>query len=256
MINRRALLALVPLLALAAGCTKDRATFAPAWKAAVQAKDGRAALALLDRAARDKIVSGLKKSQDKAAKDPAFKKLFVAANAPEDTTRAPEDLAAALIASQMGEGKADLGDDGKAAQIHLEDGNWRVAAEPVGFVDPDGAPLTLRLRLPGAPEREIPPGKPTYTVHVQWEGKTPAEVHDAYSKAVARIGEIAHFQDGWAAGADRLVNAYWEIEAKALDHEYKVDLDGSITPVMTYFDDKTLSQKKQPRDKLSFGAWR
>jgi hypothetical protein len=93
-------------------------------------------------------------------------------------------------------------------------------------------------------------------VHVQWEGKTPGEVHDAYTKAVSRIAELAHLGDGYAAVAGRLVNAYWEAEEKALDHEFKVDVDGSITPVLTFFDEKALSPKKQERGKLTYGAWR
>jgi len=254
--SRRHALAL--LLALAsAGCTKDRSTFSAAWKAAVQAKDGSAAFALLDRASRDKVVAGLKKSQEKAAKDEAFKKLFADASAPADTTRAPELLAGALIAAQMADGKAELTDDGKTAQIHLDGGDWRVAPELVGFVDPDGAPITLRLRLPGAPPREAPAGVTSFDVHVPRSGKTVAEIHEQQAKALTRVAELAHLDEAYVASAVRVMNHFADVDDdQAIDRQFQVDRDGGITPVFTVFNRQTLGEQKRPKGKLAFGAWR
>jgi hypothetical protein len=252
---RTALLALV-LVLLVPACTKDRSTFSTGWKAAVQTKDGRAAFGLLDRATRDKIVAGLKKSQEKAAKDEEFKKLFAAANAPADTTRPPEELAAAAIAAQLAEGGADVTDDGKTTQIHLEEDAWRMAAEPVGFVDPDGAPVTLRLRFPGVRALQPAGGSTSYRVQVEREGKTFAQIHEAQTKALARVVELAHLDaDGYAAAATKILD-YYASMPEILEPAFELGSDGSLTAVYKRFDPQLLNERLKQQPTLAFGVWK
>jgi hypothetical protein len=151
-----ALLILAPTLA---SCARpDRKTFADSWKAAVEKNDPRSAWGLFDRAARERILAGLKRSQEKAQRDEEFRNLFAYVNAPADTNLPPEELAVALLGQHLDQ--AEVVDDGKTGLMHIEDGKWRASVEPVGFVDPDGVPLTLSVRLPAEGTAAVAPAAP------------------------------------------------------------------------------------------------
>jgi hypothetical protein len=134
------------ILSLVVACAKpDRKTFGDAWKAAVASRDGRAAWDLLDKASRERIIAGLKRSQEKAKQDEEFRRLFSYVNAPADTNLSTEELAIVVLGQVIDQ--SDIVDDGTTKLVHIEGGKWRASVEPVGFVGMDGVPLTLSVRL-------------------------------------------------------------------------------------------------------------
>ena len=137
----------ISLLALAVGCTPGRKTFAESWKIAVEKSDARLAWNLLDSASRGRIVTALKRTQGKAKQSEEFRHLFSFVNAPADVNLPTEELAIALLGQQLTGKEKQIVDDGKTTLIHIESGKWVASVEPVGFFDPDGAALTLAIRL-------------------------------------------------------------------------------------------------------------
>lgn len=138
----------ISLLTLAVGCTPGRKTFAESWKTAVEKSDAHLAWNLLDSASRGRIVTALKRSQEKTKQSEDFRNLFSFVSAPADVNLPTEELAIALLGQQLTGKEKQIVDDGKTTLIHTESGKWVASVEPVGFVDPEGAALTLAIRLP------------------------------------------------------------------------------------------------------------
>jgi hypothetical protein len=270
--SRRRWVVVMILVAIASGCARppSREAFVAGWKQAVQAKDGAAVWRLLDASTRARILEGVRRSQARAAKDATWKALAAWVNAPVDVAQPPEQVAVALLARRLGD---SVNGDG-SPPAHLEGGRWVATVEPVGFVDPTGAALTLDLLLL-APYTPPPPSAITgrrVSVPIRdfrsGDVKEPSVVEAEYRQVAQRIGEDAKLPPAWVAVTMLLFRFYSpyildesalpladEQRGKIVESSYGVEPDGSITVTIGIFSDRLLRVEDLPQPRLGFGAW-
>jgi hypothetical protein len=169
-----------------AGCHREAPEqFTEAWKKAAQAHEDRALFARLDDATQTRLKAAAERNLAKAKSDPAFAFIFasllssgdepVAPEAAAEVTRATaDDLAVKLLhpaaascypsgwdltfgaSAPDGDGLSITGNvtgpapapNSSARVVRASDGNWRVPAETVAYLDEGNAVYALAIHLP------------------------------------------------------------------------------------------------------------
>lgn len=192
-------IALLALLFIA-GCRAKPATFFDEWKGAVAQKDALTLWNLFSSGSRERLLSSLKQSQEKAKEDPQFKAILTSMGKQllklDTATAPPEDIAVAIVKHQLDLGYggprlagatlveatatgdvAEMSVDLPAANGKVERGkasltyeakHWRVVVEPIGFMDAQSIVLSAWLLLPFyegyEPQSEAAPDADVLTV--------------------------------------------------------------------------------------------
>ena len=247
---------MVLVLVLLAACSKkapDRKSWATAWEKAAKTPDSKAAWDLLDKATRNRLTAGATKMIETIADDPVRKSTLTCLNANVEMSQAPAEVARALFAEWLKAEGTSITDDGSES-VHLEDGAWRLGLDPVGFVDPDGRPLTLDLVL--HPPAMPPAGGAGYDVKFDFIGTSMDQVQAAYAADAQRITKEAKLPAEYGPLAGRLMACDVKArssEGRVVEQAYHVDADGTITPMSGELAEGEVVMSAQP--KLSYRAW-
>jgi hypothetical protein len=247
---------MVLVLVLAAACSKkapDRKSWAAAWEKAAKTPDSKAAWELLDKPTRAQLVAGAAKMVETVGDDPVRKSTLTCLNANVEVSAEPAEVARALFAEWLKAKGTSITDDG-GANVHLEDGAWRIRLEPVGFVDPDGRPLTLDLvtALPPMPAA----GGAGHDIKYDFVGTTMDQVQAAYASEATRVAKEAKLPGEWAPLASRLMSCDVKArssEGSVLEQAFHVDGDGAITPMPGEMTGGEIVVSAAP--KLAYRAW-
>ena len=254
------------VIVLAIGCAPNRTDLAGRLRQAIQNKDSKGTWALLDGATRAKVLAGIERSRKRAAADAQFKSLFVGVNPTADPALPAEDLAMALIAQQLDtmqtlgrtEAMVPPGDKGlRMARGLFASG---VAAEPMGFCESEGMPVTLALRFcDPLPYNRDPSaaGVTEFRVHVDIAYKTDAEICDEYLKASTKIAQMMALGGEYDWQATRVMEHYLKamIERKGSDVAFSVGVDGRLVATSSIYNDASHRVDQMPEPPLSYGIW-
>lgn len=258
MSKRFAGFALLLVLAACSKKTPDRKSFQAAWDKARDASDGDAAWKMVDKASKAKLVAGAEKMTAAAKADKVRKALIGCVIENVEVDQSPAALARALFGAVWKD--AAVVDDGATTRIHVEDGGWKVALDPVGFVDPDGAPVTLGLSLEAvAPVGPKPASEPkAYDFTPQWNGKNDEQIRADVAGTVGGLDELKKIP-GYVPLASRLIACDLTTRAngagRAVEFAYHLELGGSVTPIIGTFQENDGSVKTEPAPRLAYGSW-